>query len=353
MTTEQIAQTEIVKRKLTKVRSFLLNSTKPEWMEQRVKKGESKATGYIISEDLEKEDFMTFAKNAARVAKMNQVLRIKASQLQKLLDNLGPRYGYNLDLEETESNFGELTKNTIIRNYLAVTPDLKRQVVLPFLEDPAAGRILTIATNHQPKDEYEKREFRNHFVGSIWEWIAYYNLREQLKSNQFLLSPEQTFLLYRNIYSNREVLQNGFNLNLGISGVTFPDGLIIEKKENHLSVEAAVEYKSLTRMPISAEKQRIEHQAVSFRNGQLSHDLRLEGPEATDPLYHTGLISLFDRRFPKDRPLRVNPKSEVFMVLPQNSTVELFGVYNKYVPFTGTEFSTFIDVLGNAVKYNH
>lgn len=351
MTPELVAQREIVRRKLTKVNNFLQNSTSPEWMTQRVKHGDSKATVYIISEALAEVDFMTFAKNAAKVAKMNQTLRLKAAELQSLLDSLGPRYGYVLGQEEPESDFRKLTENNIIRNYLAVTPDLKRQVVLPFLESPAAGRILTIAANYQPVDEQEKLRFRDRFAGAIWEWIGYYNLREQLPYTQFLLSPEQTYLLYRNIYADRETVNN-LNLNFGISNQTVPDGLIIKREEDHLSVEATVEYKSLTRMPTSYERQRIENQAVSFRNGRLSQDLRLEEPNAIDSLYHSGLINLFNPRFPKDKPLKVNPRSVAFLVLPENSSVDLFGVYNKYVPFTGTEFSTFIDVLGNFLRYN-
>lgn len=354
MVTESLlARRQIVERKLSKVTAFLTNSADPdntEWMSQRVKKGESRATGYIISKELERNDFMAFARNAARVARMNQTLKVKASELQDLLDGIKSVFGYIIEPEDSRVDFGNLKEKPIIRNYLDVTPELKRQVVEPFLESPIAQRILTVAANYQPADESENSKFSNSFVGAIWEYIAYYYLKGQLTYQQFLLPPWQTFLLYRNIYADRKATSN-YGLNFGITNRTFPDGLIIEKKEDHLSVEAAVEYKSSTRMPPSAK--RIERQIISFRNGQLSRDLKLEGPEAIDPLFHSGLISIFNPGFPKDKPLRVNPNSQVFLVLPENSKVDLAGAYNRYLPFTGAEFGTFIDVLKNALRYNN
>lgn len=338
---------------------FAKNIATPGWIESQWAEGIRKGGQRLALASLPAE--ARFARLADTVIPLQlrligEVLPTFEEKIAKLQEQkeATPTFAYFLEpveaVEKTEDL--NLKQVPIIRSYLTElqTKPLKKALVEKFLDSPIAQRILNAARLTQ-----SSRNFGHRFAGAIWEAIGFYDFKERLASSgQYLLNPDDTFALYSTLYPEREIVPN-IGLNLGLDGKTLPDGLVIKRSAGHLSIEGAVDYKSWTFLNGHGEE--LAAQINSFQHWLLARDLKLEGPGAIDPLYHSGFLHMINPNFPADLPLQVNhdtekgingfetPVCKVFIVVPQNSSIYVPG--GKFILSTldGKDLYKLTDVL--------
>lgn len=252
-------------------------------------------------------------------------------------------FGYLLPEEPLQiRDFSSISSLPAINTFLREIPAASRELVEIVLQSREIHKILTVAADFSPDDNYDQQEFSGSLAGVIYEHLAFQYLKLKYEDTaKVLLTPEETFILYRNLYGERRVVNN-YSLNLGISRTAFPDGLIIIEDDEFLRIDAAVEYKSAA--SDKSLDSRSRQQLSRFKNGQLVEDLRIEGLRPIDPLYHGTLIHLLRPSLPA-KPLTVNPDSAVILALPENSSINIDGVKIEPVPIHTKNLNTLVDVL--------
>jgi len=95
------------------------------------------------------------------------------------------------------------------------------------------GELYAEATRRylKPLSDNKLSRVRNRFSGAIWENMAYHFLAARQPDDQVVLSPEQTFELFRLVLEEKgedyQIVQHPFG-TMGIKGWGVPDGVVYD-----------------------------------------------------------------------------------------------------------------------------
>lgn len=319
--------------KIASQRRVFVSLRDPNWVSDRIKKGETKAVGLRTDDDLQREDFLTWSNNLRRVGKiivnLREVLLPRSYQeLVEINKQVGIKpepvqFGFMAEsLAEPKGDFSYIRNLLPVDDYLRTVSGEKRRMIEGFINSSETAKLLTIACQFSPNDGYDKQEFDNSFVGAIFEQMAYQYLRSSYEGTaQALLSPQETLIIYQHAFTftDRQLTNNNFSLNPSIEGIAIPDGLVIRETQQALVVESLVEYK--TWQQVTPAHRSVETQIKHSKN-YLAKNIKLAGPDIINPLYLGTLIHTLRPNL-SAKPLSVVKNPEVLLALPENSKVSI------------------------------
>lgn len=213
----------------------------------------------------------------------------------------------------------------------------------------------------KPEDRVELLALRRRLAGYLFKWMAYDFLTGQLEENLRLLSPRQTDALYRYRFRDMRYKFNehgGFEL--GISGITIPNGVILDINPSsehwRLSVNSFCAY-----MLSPLDLRTLQAQFYTSPDRMLHQLISPRAPSRRQSEFNEKLRSLLGIR-QKTRFVQERYYEGATFVLPDSNEegyreyVEgtLTGAKEvKYVPFTSGEFggilTSIIDDTAEAV----
>lgn len=87
-------------------------------------------------------------------------------------------------------------------------------------------------------------DLRGYIAGSVFEQIAHTHLERGLEKNHLLLSPEEIFDIYHQLYPYRPTFSHYGGLGRHIRGVFMEDGILLRQATRSWQVDAVYEMKA-------------------------------------------------------------------------------------------------------------
>lgn len=242
----------------------------------------------------------------------------------------------------------QIIKHPEMAGFLDHLPVASKVLIESFLTSKRGYELLFELRRFDPQSEQEYEDFRQHFVGTIFEELGYYHLNKLYSSSPdiFVLSPKEVFELYKEIHKDREVRNfGGYNLNFGIANTSYPDGLILREANGSLIVDAVIEDKMwVGKVPSKG----FENQLANYRFEQFRKDF-LRNNDGNE-LSYSQIINKLRPDVPL-KPLFVNPNLDIIYVLPENSRIQFpDDVTVERIPIDSRYFAAFISLLFKVVK---
>lgn len=246
-----------------------------------------------------------------------------------------------LEAQLATKDFSWIAENPKMEACLKQMPDDTRELMEAVLSDENSRDIFRAVKEFQPKNDTAVKDFTRHLSGALFEQLAYQHIKKGLPKGQILLSPSETFTLWRAIYLNRRSMNNGFGLNKGIEGITVPDGAIAIEEEDQLTIASVEEYKFWT--------QEIPNTNGFENQRQAYESLHLDIPkrdEATS-LKLGQTLNQVNPKIPAKK-IVLGSDYEIQYFLPRFSRTGLEQV--GYVPVDGSNMHRFIEALFEVLK---
>lgn len=174
-------------------------------------------------------------------------------------------------------------------NALRVVGPKSRELFERFLATPACVDIISHVGTMPPPSRQDRTGFRHALAGRVFEELAYFALCEQLQGSHIILSPQQTFHLFK-LFHPKARATNDMGISMGIEGVVVPDGLLVKRNHTVWEIEAFLEYKLKVK---DTEKQRRQRGGFLSQIGVLR---RLSAQPSVGSVY---LAKSFQRAFPQ------------------------------------------------------
>lgn len=253
-----------------------------------------------------------------------------------------------------ENSFPDIVTNlqdhSEIKNLLGSLPWGSKNLLKLFLFSASGKQILTRMYEFIHQNPTDEDNFNKSLAGAIFEQLAYQHIRSTHESNKLIvLSPQEVFYLYHNLYPGLPVIDNGgFGLNFGIGLVSFPDGFIIREDGDRWIIDGVIEYKSSKDSRFLND--RFNRQVEAFKFDQLSRDLKIAqtNKESPDRLFLGEIIKKL-RPDLTSRPVIINPRLELILGVPENSNLTVPDSVPETIPFLSQDLSRLITVFKKAL----
>ena len=179
--------------------------------------------------------------------------------------------------------------------------------------------------------------FRKRVAGALFEIVAFDYLKSKSVSGELVVAPWDTYEWYAQIFQDRGTI-NHYGQNLGIVGITVPDGLIFKVDDGHTRLTGICEY-SLT----AYQKQK---QAQSYTPENITRDLFPSQLPFRRAYVNATLGQYFKKQCPQAScNISLDHRNfRVVWIFPQETHTTLKGEV-LFVPFLRSEFSKIIDSL--------
>lgn len=243
-------------------------------------------------------------------------------RIRKLRDN------FNLDpLYPPIRNYSGILQTREMQDFL--NKSRSRRLFEAFLGSRGANRIFNAIVNFS-RSNLEKHYFDASLSGAIIEEIGHpYSNSLNRNADTTILSPEETDILYKNIYSDKFKLVDPFGLNYGVEGINVPDGLVINYSGEFLNIVLIVEYKSLGQNNYDISY--IKTQRESYTPEHVEENLRLKNHHPLDPSDLGRLIHAIRPSLP-EKPVRISPKLMPLYVIPRGTNLSMNGILIEELP---------------------
>lgn len=124
---------------------------------------------------------------------------------------------------------------------LKVDPAAQR-VFLDFFLDPQVGRVMDNIDSTNIDNLPNPKHYKEVVTGVLFELFCYHFLKQQLKSNQFLLTPAALTEIFKKLHPAKAVMHH-YGLSEGVKGLSHPDIVLIEDAGDRLNIVNSYECK--------------------------------------------------------------------------------------------------------------
>lgn len=228
--------------------------------------------------------------------------------------------------------------------YLESWPPNKRQLLFKLMQSADFQYALGWLENCREEDQLRFQERKASLTGYLFETAAYLQLKDGWhRSGVILLSPQETFEVYRLLHPDKPVVETGNSLQRGLEGITVPNGLIVTKslKGTSTRIDGLYEYQSRWVNKVKYLRKPFWYKVW------LADDIK--------PLIDTSNASAISvgeyihSRYPQlPRRVSVNQGNlRVFYAVPydQVSRLDKYDVQTSKIPISTGEFDRFLETL--------
>ncbi|OGE36406.1 hypothetical protein A3B45_01965 [Candidatus Daviesbacteria bacterium RIFCSPLOWO2_01_FULL_39_12] len=208
-----------------------------------------------------------------------------------------------------------------------------KELLTAFLESKGRSRIFNAIVNWDGVN-YSNNNFNTGLSAAILEEVGYLFLSQgNLNKSTAILSPEETDLLFQNLYPDLFGVAGPYGFNHGVRGISVPDELIISDTGESLEIVAIVDYKNIS--SDNSDMSRMKVQREYYTAKQLAVHLRLKNYQPIDPADLGRLIHAIKPDLP-EKPLKVSPKLYLLYVTPMNRStyLDMRGIATDEVPIS-------------------
>ncbi|MDO8619036.1 MAG: hypothetical protein Q7R49_03795 [Candidatus Daviesbacteria bacterium] len=247
---------------------------------------------------------------------------------------------YIIDPEvEPIRDYSKLIANPEMKTFLDSVDDISRSLFEQFLQSKNTVKIFNALLLYfqQPTELRKQVFFENSVAGTSFEELGYLHLAPLFeKQNIILLSPDQTFTLYRNANPKAKIMDHdSLGLNKSLIGITIPDAIGLKRTHFESNITLIIDFKlggsSDNNLRVIRQQKAYEYQLTQSKNLDLDREVSLD--------YLAGLINLMNPEVNTDS-LTVNPRVELKYINPNAGEITQDGV-----PVTTKDFYRFIRAL--------
>lgn len=252
------------------------------------------------------------------------------------------------DTTQEAEDYSEIKNHPDMVNFLNRLPQPTRDLIVKFLDSKQGNWIITQIKKFHPGDPaengIESRDFRLALSGALFAQLSYHHISSLYANRQdlFVLSSEEVYILYKNIYPERGIINfGGYNLDFGISGISYPDGLVLRDTPEALILDAVLEYKMwVNSIP---NQRQFEAQLEQYKyNPMIRTFFRREN---IDQQFHSLILKQMREAIPV-KPIGINAEFDIIYGLPENSAITIPEYLTpEYVPVNSAIFGNFVDLL--------
>lgn len=247
-----------------------------------------------------------------------------------LPDNL---HNYAPFINHYQSRNNDLVLMQTEETLRTLTPQ-SRSLWEKFFDGSCASRVFAAILKHTSSDPYQRYQLRTAVAGVIFEQLAFLYLTERLTTGRILLSPTQTFSLYKLWYPDHTVVEY-YGIRDGLYGITVPDGFELRQAKKSWLITKICEYKA------GIQVKRTRTQLTRYRHKSDLFSDKLEyGSSGSEQL---GLILTQVVPDLPIMPVTFNPKVTTLLVTPTDlvqSWPQSFPV-----PFTRKSFGGVVNAI--------
>jgi len=332
--------------RIKRVQERLLNKTLP-YLTRKIEdsQSDSKEFAYMESEDY--LGWLDFEDNFKRrdPKPLKKPYKFRRQSYTQVNANLEEADKNPVDKESMLPDYMVDPKAEPLRDYSKLITHPQMQVFLDRINNPVSRTLFerflqsedsvtilnSIVKFYEQLEELRDNDFfEKALAGAMFAQLGYLYLAPLYeKQNRTLLSPNETFTLFRNAKRKAEVLDDtGFGLNRSLMGQTLPNGVIITTSNNGSGIKLIVDYRL---GGISETNPRVVRQLKAYSYLLMSKNLELDREVSLE--YLADLINLM-RLGTVNKPLTVDPKVELSFILPntkksglENIPIETYDLY--------------------------
>ncbi len=254
----------------------------------------------------------------------------------------------NINIDQNSQTDTNLTQTRLILpDTLRSSPDEPANLIERYLATADCLTLFEILQKSQVTSPADYEKFKKALVGHVFEALGYIYLKDRdQKGNTFVLSPDETFRFFNRLHPEKKVIHN-YQLNSGIKGLNFPDGLVLKTIDDRLSLEAVIDYKaSVKELHYDPN---VKNQFASYNPYDVTKDLI-----RFDHTSSSGAINIASNLLHEIRPdlpandLTLSQNYRIIAAVPTNSAM-IGGIIDRTqierIPLHSYDLATFVTLL--------
>ncbi len=204
-----------------------------------------------------------------------------------------------------------------------------------FLDNEDSTRIFDIISKWRAKNEAEDKDFCRNVAGTVFELMVYDQFKNRYPDNYIILSPEQTFFFFCELFSYKNTINN-YDLSHGIQGKTIPDGAIFRVCRNTIQLTAFIEAKL-------GDLDQDHNRQIQYllKPNMMFRDWTAFAKHGSNDMAR--ILRSVQPNIP-DLPVTINHKSgyKLFLATPNDSTLYYPRTSKVEMPFSKLEYGRFL-----------